>query len=41
MPTPKVGTIHKLPSSKWLARYSDPNGKQIGRTFLTMGDGTA
>lgn len=41
MPKPKVGTIHKLPSGKWLARYSAPNGKRYGKSFLTKGDGTA
>src|SRR4051794_4776017 len=37
----KTGTIHKLPSGKWLARYTAPGGKRIGKTFLTKGDGNA
>lgn len=40
MPQPKIGTIHKMPSGKWLARYSAPNGKRYGKSFLTKGDGT-
>ena len=37
----KTGTIHRLPSGKWLARYTAPGGKRFGRTFLTKTDGNA
>ena len=37
----RTGTIHKLPSGKWLARYTAPGGKRFGRTFLTKTDGNA
>ena len=40
MPKMKVGTIHKMASGKWLARYSAPDGKRYGKSFLTKGDGT-
>jgi len=37
----KTGTIHRLPSGKWLARYTAPGGKRFGKTFLTKTDGNA
>lgn len=40
MPKMKIGSIHRLPSGKYLARYSAPDGRRIGKTFLTKSDGT-
>lgn len=40
MPKPRIGTIHRMPSGKYLARYSAPDGKRYGKSFLTKGDGT-
>jgi hypothetical protein len=35
----RTGTIHKLPSGRWLARYTAPGGQRFGKTFLTKTDG--
>jgi len=40
MPKPKIGTIHRMPSGKYLARYSAPDSKRYGKSFLTKGDAT-
>jgi hypothetical protein len=37
----RTGTIHKLPSGRWLARVTVPGGKRFGKTFLTKTDGNA
>ena len=37
----RTGSIHRLPSGKWLARYTGPDGKRHGKAFLTKRDAKA
>lgn len=34
----KAGSIHRLKSGKWFARYSAPDGRRYGKAFATKGD---
>jgi integrase len=37
----KSGSIHRLGSGKWFARYTGPGGSRHGKAFLTKRDATA